>query len=519
MKCNKDYLLSVFLIGILMISLFVGISPLNTSAQENLTASSNSINSNITALKTSNMSTNEDVSVKMAQISNSDKPEDIAALAYIWGYPLITMQRSFDYFTSPDTASKGVMGSGPSNDIHFARELVNASFKDVVAPNADTLYGQLWANLTAEPLVLQVPPIEGDRYYSFEFLDAYTNDYAYVGSRATGFDGGTYLIAGPTWNGKVPDGMAKIWAPTDLNWIINRVLVKDNADVSNVNAIQDQIKVMPLSSYLSNSTTSTNATSGATTTTTNKSNASELPINPAPRFIPTTGIKIYDEIGAAMVDNPLNPPDPALVTKLAGIGIGPGKVPSQQANDTIKAALETGITEGEKLIAAKVANFGIKVNGWTMNAALGVYATDYLTRAATTQYGFGANIGQEAFYPVLFTDSEDKLLSGANNYTIHFEPAQLPPVHAFWSITLYNNKTLFVDNPINRYSVGMFTGLKNNTDGSVDIYIQNVDPGPEREPNWLPAPQDSFSLLMRLYVPESAALDGTWTPPPVIRSQ
>jgi hypothetical protein len=249
------------------------------------------------------------------------------------------------------------------------------------------------------------------------------------------------------------------------------------------------------------------------------SNASELPINPAPRFIPTTGIKIYDEIGAAMVDNPLNPPDPALVTKLAGIGIGPGKVPSQQANDTIKAALETGITQGKKLIAAKVANFGIKVNGWTMNAALGVYATDYLTRAATTQYGFGANIGQEAFYPVLFTDSEDKLLSGANNYTIHFEPAQLPPVHAFWSITLYNNKTLFVDNPINRYSVGMFTGLKNNTDGSVDIYIQNVDPGPEREPNWLPAPQDSFSLLMRLYVPESAALDGTWTPPPVIRSQ
>jgi hypothetical protein len=430
------------------------------------------------------------------------------------------MQRSFDYFTSPDTASKGVMGSGPSNDIHFARELINASFKDVVAPNADTLYGQLWANLTVEPLVLQVPPIEGDRYYSFEFLDAYTNDYAYVGSRATGFEGGTYLIAGPDWNGKVPDGMTKIWAPTDLNWILNRILVKDKADISNVNAIQDQIKAMPLSNYLSNSATSANTTASTTSgTTTNMSNASEVPINPAPQFIPTTRIKIFDEIGAAMVGNPLNPPDPSLVTKLAGIGIGPGKVPSQQANDTIKAALQTGITEGEKLIAAKVANFGVKVNGWSMNAAAGVYATDYLFRAATTQYGFGANIGQEAFYPILFTDSEDKLLSGANNYTIHFEPGQTPPVQAFWSITLYNNKTLFVDNPINRYNVGMFTGLKNNTDGSVDIYIQNVNPGLERESNWLPAPQDSFSLLMRLYVPESAALDGTWTPPSVIRSQ
>jgi hypothetical protein len=410
------------------------------------------------------------------------------------------------------------MGAGPPNNIHFARELVNASFKDVVAPNADTLYGQLWANLTVEPIVLQVPAIEGDRYYSFEFLDAYTNDYIYVGSRATGFEGGTYLIAGPNWQGTVPDGMTKIWAPTDLNWVLNRILVKDKADIPNVNAIQDQIKAMPLSTYLSNLTTSANTTSGATTTT-NMSNASEVPTNPAPQFIPTTGIRIYDEIGAAMVNNPLNPPDPALVTKLASIGIGPGKVPSQQANDTIKAALETGITEGEKLIAAKVANFGVKVNGWTMNAAAGVYATDYLFRAATTQYGFGANIGQEAFYPILFTDSEDRPLSGENNYTIHFEPGQLPPVQAFWSITLYNNKTLFVDNPINRYNVGMYTeGLKNNTDGSMDIYIQNVNPGPERESNWLPAPPDTFSLLMRLYLPESAALDGTWNPPPVVSS-
>jgi hypothetical protein len=170
----------VFLIGILMISPFIDINPLITIAAQVDSPStssapssvSNSTSSNTTSLGNSANSNISDAKKKMVDISTSDKPEDIATLAYIWGYPLITMQRSFDYFTSPDTQAKGIVGAGPSNDIHFARELVNASFKDVVSPNEDTLYGQLWADLTREPLVLKVPPIESDRYYSFEFLDA-----------------------------------------------------------------------------------------------------------------------------------------------------------------------------------------------------------------------------------------------------------------------------------------------------------------------------------------------------------
>ena len=284
--------------------------------------------------------------VKMAQISSSNKPEDIATLAYIWGFPLITMERQFNFFTNPNIPP-GV-GRGPANLISCADSLVDASFTDVVSPNSDTLYCQVQFNLTNEPIVITVPPIS-DRYYSFEFLDAYTNVFSYIGTRATGSAGGTYLLAGPEWKGQVPEGMTKIWSPTNLAWLITRTLVKGPADVPNVVAIQDQFSVKPLSVFQGKPVTQP--------TTTNQANASqEIPIGPQPTLIAPTGIKIYDEIGQAMIGNPLNPPDPTLVDKLASIGISPGMTPSTQANDTIKAALETGIREGQRLIDTKVAN-------------------------------------------------------------------------------------------------------------------------------------------------------------------
>jgi hypothetical protein len=451
------------------------------------------------------------LNIKMAQLGISNKSEDIATLAYIWGFPLVTMERQFHFVTSPDVPP-GV-GRGPANTISCAANLVNASFTDVVSPNSDTLYCQTQFDLKKEPVVLVVPSITADRYYSFEFLDAYTNDFAYVGTRATGTTGGTYLIAGPDWKGQVPQGMTEIWSPTNLAWFINRILVKGPSDVPNVNAIQDKISVKPLSAFEGKSTS-------AQPTRSTAANASkQVPIGPQPALIAPTGIKIYDEIGKAMIGNPLYPADPVLVNKLASIGIGPSKVPSTEANDTIKAALKTGITEGQKMIDAKVANAGANVNGWLINAAPGVYGTDYLFRAAVTQFGLGANIAQEALYPTTFTDIEGKPLTGTTNYTIHFKPGQTPPVKAFWSITMYNNKSLFVDNPINRYSIGKYSeGLKNNTDGSLDIYIQNANPGKDKESNWLPAPAaNTFNLILRMYLPAEQVLNGTWTPPPVQR--
>lgn len=232
--------------------------------------------------------------------------------------------------------------------------------------------------------------------------------------------------------------------------------------------------------------------------------------------MPSTGIKLYDELGQAMINNPLNPPDLDLVAKLASIGIGPGKTPSVETNDTIKTALETGIQEGEKMIDARIANIGTVVNGWSFNTETGIYGNDYLTRAAITKLGFGANIPQEAIYPTTFTDNQGKPFNGANKYTIHFEPGQTPPVDGFWSVTMYNEEKYFYDNPLNRYSIGEYTdGLKTNPDGSLDIYIQNESPGSDKESNWLPSPADGFFMILRMYLPAEQVLNATWTPPPV----
>ncbi len=448
---------------------------------------------------------------KMAKLVSSNKPQDIATLAYIWGYPLVTMERSSNYFTNPN--SPPGVGQGPVNKISFARELVNSSFTNVVSPNADTLYGISWLNLKKEPLVFTVPPIT-HRYYTFEFLDAYTNVFTYVGSRATGSNGGIYLITGPNWNGQVPSGMTEIKSPTNLVWIINRILVNGPSDVSNVNAIQDQVGIVPLSVLQGK------AALQSSSQQTSSNMSKEIPVKPQPALIPTSGIKVYDELGQGLVDNSPNPPDPQLLAKFKSIGIGPGKTPSKDAtnNDTIRKALETGIAEGEKMMDAKVANAGTKMNGWMVNTDMGNYGTDYLLRAAVTKVGLGANVPEEALYPILFTDIQGKPLSGANNYTIHFKPGQTPPVKAFWSITMYNNKSYFVDNPINRYNIGGLTkGLKNNADGSLDIYIQHLSPGKEKESNWLPAPKDSFNLLLRMYVPGEQVLNGTWSYPIVQR--
>lgn len=456
---------------------------------------------------TSNPPSQEQLFTTIAEISNSDKPEDIATFAYLWGYPLITVQRSFDYFTNPNTPQ--VVGQGPANEMNCATELVNASFKDIVSPNDDTLYCQSWMDLSKEPLVLHVPSIQ-DRYITFEFLDAYTNDYNYLGTRASGATEGTYLIAGPNWDGQVPEDMTKIWTPTNLAWLINRILVKGDSDLPNVHAIQDKMSLTPLSLFEGNTTINKTPTAPETNV------SSQVPIKPQPALIPTTGIKLYDELGQAMANNPLNPPDPGLLAKFASIGIGPGKTPSVEANDTIKTALETGIQEGEKLIDARIADIGTLVNGWSYNTQTGVYGTDYLTRAAITKLGFGANIPQEALYPTSQTDGQGNPYNGTNNYIITFGPEQTPPVDAFWSITMYNEEKYFYDNPINRYSVGKYTeGLKTNEDGSLDIYIQNQNPGSDKESNWLPSPPNGFYMILRMYLPEEQVLNGTWTPPPV----
>jgi hypothetical protein len=456
------------------------------------------------------------VDIVMKQLLSSNKPVDIATLAYIWGYPLVTAEVTKDYNTNPNVP-KGA-GQGPVNQFHPARDLINASFKAVVRPNADTLYHIAWLDLKNGPLVLKIPDI-ANRYYVIPHLDAYGNQFKYIGSRTTGEKGGIYVEVGPNWKGTLPANLSnatKIQSPTNLVFIIGRILVNGPADVKNVHEIQDKITLTPV---LQNATSKSAASVNSTTTTT--ITTTSTPILPTAENIKNLGISYFDIMSKSLADNPPPANQSYLIKKFETIGIGPGKIPSKDVtNQTIIQALKTGISEGEKLIDEKFANVGTIINGWSVNLKTGVYGEDYLLRAAVTKGGFGANAPQEAVYPSTLVDGNGTLLNAANNtgYIIHFPPGQSPPVKplGFWSITMYDKDGFFVDNPINRYNIGDRTsGLKNNTDGSLDIYISSKNPGSAKESNWLPAPDGPFSLLLRMYVPQDIVVKGQYQVPPV----
>ena len=384
----------------------------------------------------------------MKQLEYSDDPTDIATLSYIWGYPLVTAQVTESYFTNPNIP-QGV-GYGPVNQFNSARNLLNASFKEVVRPNTDTLYHQAWLVLTNGPLVLEVPDVV-DRYYVLPFLDAYGNQFKYLGTRTTGEKGGTYVVVGPSWEGSLPANLTDatmIRSPTSLVWIIGRIMVKGPDDVQNVRDIQDKITLTPIMQ-------NTTLPSGNSTTFPTADNIKKL------------GIQYFDILSNTLADNRPPANQCNLLKKFETIGVGPGKTPSKDVTDkTIIQALDGGIAEGEKNIDEKIANVGTIVNGWSFNLKTGVYGEDYLLRAAVTKGGFGANAPEEAIYPAAFTDSDGKPLNGNSSYVIHFSHGQTPPAKGFWSITMYDNEGFFVDNAINRYNIGDNTvGLKNSTDG------------------------------------------------------
>jgi hypothetical protein len=457
---------------------------------------------------------------EMKKIVSSNNPKDIATLAYIWGYPLVIKKRFTDFSTSSNVPTGPTRGS--VNTLVHARNLINASFTDVVRPNADTLYSLAYLDLKKDSIILQVPPIS-DRYYVLQFLDAYSNNFFYIGTRTNAISGGSYLITGPNWNRIVPSGMTQIKSPTNLATIGGRILVNGPQDVSNVRALQDKF-VLSLFSLFEDENRNNTVDTAKTKTKTTIMNTTEkeVPISPQPAFIPKTGIKIFDEISEDMIDNPPYQYDADVIAKFKLIGIGTGLTsPSEETASpnatTIKQALQKGIEEGEKLIDGKVRNLGTVVNGWSFNLGTGDYGTDYLLRAAIAKTAHGANSPQEALYPAVFVDDRGEQLNGSRNYVIHFDKDKIPPVNGFWSISMYNSRDYFVDNPINRYAIGDRTpGLKFNADGSLDIYIQHDNPGKDKESNWLPAPsRDKFSLILRLYIPQKEIFKGQYQYPPV----
>ena len=426
--------------------------------------------------------------------------------AYIYGYPLITME-----FTRRVTTNV-VQPTGlraPMGQFANARTYPDASFKDVTAPNADTLYSSAWLDLSKEPYVLSLPD-EGDRYYLIPMLDGWTDVFQVPGKRTTGDKAQTYAITGPGWKGTLPQGVKEYKSPTSMVWILGRTYCTGTPeDYKAVHELQDQYKLVPLSAYGKPYA----PPEGKVDPSIDMKTAVRDQVNGL------TAEAYFSLLATLLKDNPPAKADAPMVAKLTKLGIVPGQAfdASKLGNEAAKALADVPKLGFEKIMG-HFKEAGRMENGWTFSTKTGLYGTDYLQRAFVTAIGLGANRPQDAVYPTSEADAEGKPYSGANKYVMHFPKGQLPPVNGFWSLTMYNGEYFFVANPLNRYSISARQNLKANADGSTDLYIQNESPGADKESNWLPAPTDKFILMLRLYWPKEknpSIVNGTWKIPAV----
>ncbi|SDR64275.1 Uncharacterized conserved protein [Rhizobiales bacterium GAS113] len=429
----------------------------------------------------------------------------LAADAYIYGYPLVTMEITRRVVTN---VAQPEGTRAPMGQIIKLREYPNASYRDVTAPNADTLYTTAFFDVGQEPWVLSIPDMK-DRYYLMPMLDGWTSVFQVPGKRTTGTAAQTYAITGPGWTGTLPTGIKQYKSPTAIVWLLGRIYCTGTPeDYAAVHALQDQCKLVPLSSYGKPYT----PPSGKVDPSIDMKTAVREQVN---RMDAVTYFSLLAEL---MKTNPPSPADAPALTKYAKIGLVPGKDfdASKLKADFLKRIPQ--IAFDRIMIQFKINKAVKDVNGWGVITNTGLYGTDYLMRALITAIGLGANRPQDAVYPTSEKDAEDRNYDGANKYLIHFGKDETPPVEGFWSITMYDGQFFFVANPINRYSISPRQNLTYNSDGSLDIYLQKDSPGADKESNWLPAPAGKFILMLRMYWPnenDPSIIDGTWTIPPV----
>jgi hypothetical protein len=437
---------------------------------------------------------------------STQQTRDLAAAAYIYGYPLVIMDVTRRVMTNVPKAGES---AAPINQFGQMRSFPDETMTKVVSPNADTLYSFAFLDLSKEPVVLSVPEM-GRRYYLMQMLDAWTNVFACPGTRTTGSSRAHFAIVGPRRAGSLPDGVSVIKSPTSLVWIIGRTQTNGKDDYPAVHVVQDQYKLTPLSAwgktYKPPDAVPVDGTFDMTTP----------PVEQVAKM--EAGV-FYGRLNALMKDNPPANSDADTIKGFAAIGIGPGKAFDLNAFEPpVARCIEEGFRAGQsKLLAEAKKPHGKVLNGWEFADNLGHYGTDYPWRAVVALLGLGANLPEDAIYPRTTKDSDGQPLTGADHYEIQFAKGQLPPVGAFWSITLYNSKQFFAKNPIHRFAIGDRDMLTFNEDGSLTLYVQHESPGKTRESNWLPAPQDSFNLAMRLYWPKRQILEGDWNPPAVHR--
>ncbi len=441
-----------------------------------------------------------------SQSVSQQEAHDIGVDAYIYFYPLVMMDITRRQVTN--LAPGKEFGRGPMNMFISNPEYPPAGARDVVRPNFDTLYSTAWLDLTAGPVVVSAPDT-GGRFYLLPMIDMWTDVFASPGWRTTGTQAGNFLVASPGWTGATPGGLIRIDAPTPYVWIIGRTKTDGPADYDAVHKIQAGYRVTPLSQW------------GKTPepVSVKVDPAIDMTTPPMKQVDTMSADKFFTYAAELLKVNPPHITDQPIVARLKRIGIVPGKsFEFDKLDSAMRDALATAPAEAQALMKWKVPTLARVANNWSMNTdTMGVYGNYYLKRAIITQLGLGANLPEDAIYPFNLGDETGKPLDGANRYKIHFDKASLPPVDAFWSITLYDNDGFQVANTLNRFAVSSWMPFKYGADGSLELYIQNENPGKDNEQNWLPAPKGAFNLTMRLYAPKSEAMTGKWNPPPVVK--
>src|SRR5215475_1699067 len=429
----------------------------------------------------------------------------IATDAYLYFYPLVTMDVTRKQLLNT-RAGSGI--GGPANTFDNIPAFPTADMRAVVRPNFDTLYSSAWVDLTREPMVISAPDT-GGRYYLLPMLDMWTDVFASPGWRTTGTKAANFLLTTPGWNGKVPAGFTRINAPTPHVWIIGRTKTDGPADYDAVHAIQKGYKITPLSGW------------GKPPVEVKQTIDPSVDVKTPPKTQVDTmqGAKFFAYAAELLKVNPPHITDEPIIARMKRIGIERGKsFEFAKLDPAVQKALTSAPKDAQELMKWKVPTLARVVNYWSMNTdTMGVYGNYYLKRAIIAQLGLGANLPEDAIYPLNLGDEAGRTLHGANKYTIHFDKATLPPAAAFWSITLYDADGFQIANALNRFAVSSWMPFKYNANGSLDLYFQNDSPGANKEANWLPVPKGAFNLCMRLYAPKSDALTGKWNPPPVTK--
>lgn len=432
--------------------------------------------------------------------------DDLHTLSYeaaLYFYPLVLMDITrLQALNAPAASPVG----GAPNQFHHLRAFPSAEFRAVVRPNFDTLYSSAWLDLTGGPVTVQAPDTD-DRYYMLPMLDMWSDVFANPGKRTTGTAAQDFVVAPSGFTGELPANLPVIWAPTPHVWIIGRTQTNGPADYPNVHKIQDGLGI----SALSRSPRPERALPAGF-------DATADPLRLVNDMDP---LDFFGYAADLLGVNRPHPTDFSILARLAGLGIVAGKPFRPDDFDAQqRSEIAGGWAAAVHDLVAQVVAMGTHVNGWAVvKDNIGVYGNAYLQRALIALIGLGANPPEDAVYPLLLADADGEPVVGERDYVLHFDAQSLPPATAFWSVTMYDGEGYQVANEINRFAIGDRDELAFNSDGSLDIYLQRTNPGPERVSNWLPAPAGPLGVTMRLYAPKPTALDGTWSPPPVRKAQ